>query len=487
MPAALSPNQLISIQSVLALVKEALLILDTEYRIFYINEKAKLLIRHLYGPINCCEGANIYELIPAKRRPALKGIFRKCLSGQSFEYDLETVADDDTVLWINCRFSPLVEEEKVRGLYLMLEDVSLQRECKAQEQKRKAAEEKFDRARTLFEMFMEHAPLRAWITDRQGTMHYMNSLYKQAFDILPHEKTKSLFELFPPAWVQSYLKEIQKVLEGNQPSVVTDKGRRSKEVDGLFKFIRFPLEVRGELMVAGWAIDITEQVELQKRLLTIEKNKKRQIVRSIIDTQEKERRLLSVELHDNVNQILSSCKLMLEAAAENKEAAEWLTDKCYQGINRAISEIRNISHELNPSAVEDIGLADAITDMMEKINRSGKLCIKFVCKGCEEASLETTDKIAVYRIVQEGVNNILKHARATQVVIHLIFKESRVFLKIDDNGRGFNLERARKGVGLKSIQHRIEYYQGKFKVRTAPGKGCQMRVILTVPQKQFGK
>ena len=108
-----------------------------------------------------------------------------------------------------------------------------------------------------------------------------------------------------------------------------------------------------------------------------EKSKKRQIVRSIIETQEKERRQISVELHDNVNQILSSCKLMLEVAKDNIDKAPLLTEKSYQSIKLAIEEIKKISHNLNPSAVEDFGLKEAITEMVGKLNASGKLSIAF--------------------------------------------------------------------------------------------------------------
>ena len=89
--------------------------------------------------------------------------------------------------------------------------------------------------------------------------------------------------------------------------------------------------------------------------------------------------------------------------------------------------------------------------------------------------------MAIYRIVQEGLNNILKHARASKVSIHLYFKEQTVYLKIEDDGIGFDLKNIHRGIGLKNIEHRIAYYQGTLSVESSPGKGCSLTIQLTLP------
>ena len=212
-----------------------------------------------------------------------------------------------------------------------------------------------------------------------------------------------------------------------------------------------------------------------------EESKKRAIVRSIIETQEKERRLLSVELHDNVNQILSSCKLMLEVAKENKEKAPLLTEKSYQSIQLAISEIRKISHDLNPSSVEDFGLKEAITEIIDKINLSGKLNIVFKFSAADKKThLKSEDKIAIYRIVQEQLNNVIKHAHAKNVMVDLVIKSSKVYLLVEDDGAGFNPKKINKGIGLKNTHHRVEYYHGTIVIETAKNKGCKTSIVLNI-------
>ena len=232
-------------------------------------------------------------------------------------------------------------------------------------------------------------------------------------------------------------------------------------------------------MIGGWAVDITEQKELQRKLVQQEKENKKEMVRSIIETQEKERRKLSVELHDNINQILSSCKLMLEVARENGENAPVLTEKAYQSLQTVISEIRKLSHELNPSAIDDVGLLDAINEMIDKINASEKLTVRFDHDRTDyNDNINQQDKIAVYRIIQEQLSNIIKHAKATEVTIQLTQSGSQLFLEIMDNGIGFDPATVKKGLGLKNISNRVEYYHGKLEISQA--KGCHMRIVLNM-------
>lgn len=235
--------------------------------------------------------------------------------------------------------------------------------------------------------------------------------------------------------------------------------------------------------VIGAIQDITSQKEMQKKLMNQEKRSKRELIKSIIETQEKERRQLSVELHDNVNQMLASCKLMLEVAKENGSNAKMLTEKTYHSIQTVIDEIRKISHDLNPSAIVDVGLVEAIEQLIEKINLAGKINIRFVPDQRQyKAYLNEDDKIAIFRIVQEQLCNILKHANATVVVIQLEVIKGMVCLSIKDDGVGFDLEKCKKGLGLRNIYNRVEYYGGTIRIHTSEGHGCEMIVTLKIKQ-----
>ncbi|RYZ29776.1 MAG: hypothetical protein EOO10_05190, partial [Chitinophagaceae bacterium] len=246
------------------------------------------------------------------------------------------------------------------------------------------------------------------------------------------------------------------------------------------------LIIRGKNKVSrviGAIQDISSQKELQKKLMNQEKRSKRELVKSIIETQEKERRQLSVELHDNVNQMLASCKLMLEVAKENGVNAKMLTEKTYHSIQTVIDEIRKISHHLNPSAIVDVGLVEAIEQLIEKINLPGKINIRFVPDQRQyKEYLTEDDKIAIFRIVQEQLSNILKHAAAKMVVIQLEVVKGAVRLSIIDDGVGFDLEKCKKGLGLRNIYNRVDYYGGTIRIHTSEGNGCEMVITLKIKQ-----
>ena len=287
-----------------------------------------------------------------------------------------------------------------------------------------------------------------------------------------------------PDDLEEYKKVVFNALRGNTTNhwqleyrIKDAKGKYHHVVDKAFIINSKTRAVR----VIGALQDVTAQKELQDQLLRQEMKNKREIIRNIIETQEKERRQLSIELHDNINQMLASCKLMLEVAQDNKEAAPVLIRKSYEGLQTVITEIRKLSHRLNPSAIEDIGLDEAVREMVEKINLSKRLQITYSCDGHEtEGQLLGKDKVAIYRIIQEQVSNILKHAQATHVYIQLQLLLPKVHITIQDDGDGFNPTTIKRGLGLKSIQNRVDYYFGELNMESAPGKGCLLTAWINV-------
>ncbi|HYH14600.1 MAG TPA: PAS domain S-box protein [Flavisolibacter sp.] len=290
--------------------------------------------------------------------------------------------------------------------------------------------------------------------------------------------------LIHPDDLEEYKKVVFSALRGNTTNhwqleyrLKDAQGKYRNVVDKAFIINSNKRAVR----VIGALQDVTAQKELQVRLIEQERKSKRDVIRSIIETQERERRQLSVELHDNINQMLASCKLMLEVAQTNTELAPVLTKKSYEGLQTVITEIRKLSHQLNPSAIEDIGLDEAVREMVDKINISKKVQIAYNCWGQEnETQLQGKDKVAIYRIIQEQLSNILKHAQATHVQVQLNLELPKVLIEIKDDGIGFHLPQVKKGLGLKSIQNRVDYYFGELDIITTPGKGCLLKAWINV-------
>jgi PAS domain S-box-containing protein len=231
--------------------------------------------------------------------------------------------------------------------------------------------------------------------------------------------------------------------------------------------------------------DITLQKNLEKMKVEEEVRKKREIIKAIMEAQEKERKEISSELHDNVNQILTTCKLFLEIARNNPADSRFI-DGCYQNIQMVIEEIRNISHNLTPYTLKDLGLAAAVHDMVQKINQSGKLSINLLpFQDLNEEMISADIKLAIFRIIQEEINNVLKHAQATELTISLTVQAGKIHLVLTDNGRGFDERVIKRGMGLNNIQNRVEYYKGSFQLKTAPGQGCELRIELPCNQENI--
>lgn len=228
----------------------------------------------------------------------------------------------------------------------------------------------------------------------------------------------------------------------------------------------------------GILFDITAQKELEKMLAEEEMQNKSAVIKAIMEAQEKERKEISCELHDNVNQILSTCKLLLEIAGNNPAESHFI-DECYKNIQLVIQEIRNISHNITPHTLKDLGLAVAVRDLVEKINQSGKLAIRLISFfNLAEDQVSHDIKLTLFRIIQETISNVLKHARATELKIGIGVYGDRIQLQLIDNGQGFDTKTIKKGLGLNNIHNRVEYYKGTMELETSPGQGCKLTIDL---------
>ncbi|MBC8034823.1 MAG: sensor histidine kinase [Chitinophagaceae bacterium] len=221
------------------------------------------------------------------------------------------------------------------------------------------------------------------------------------------------------------------------------------------------------------------QEMLLEKLLKQEITKQKMVARAVVDAQEKERAEIGKELHDNVNQVLSTAKLFLEAAKNNEAERLELMGRSAQNIHIAIDEIRSISRSLMPSAISDLGLIASINDLVENIGLTKALKIRFEVKSADlEGILDDKQKLMLFRIIQEQVNNVLRHAQASEVLILIEEKKNNVVLLLEDNGKGFDLEnlKASKGLGLSNITSRADMFNGKVDVQTARGAGCRLSV-----------
>jgi signal transduction histidine kinase len=222
------------------------------------------------------------------------------------------------------------------------------------------------------------------------------------------------------------------------------------------------------------------QVLLKEDLLlkaSEEKNKKQlEATDAVISAQEKERYFLGIELHD-INQILVTSKLYLEYATAEKIIRKDLVDNGRQLLVKAMEEIRNLSQALLPPSLEQVGLIDAFSDMIGKIEKANSLRFITQWDNIDESKFGDKLKLTIFRIVQEQVNNIFKHAQATTAQITLLQNAGKLELTVSDNGIGFNTEDKREGAGLQNIEIRADLFNGRVSICSKPGTGCTLHVV----------
>jgi PAS domain S-box-containing protein len=238
--------------------------------------------------------------------------------------------------------------------------------------------------------------------------------------------------------------------------------------------ISHSIDYNGSKAVLVLANDVTKEVELQNLLVQEKINHQNVIAKAAIDVQEKERNQMGKELHDNVNQILTSAKLFLESAENGNAEKHRRTG--IELIVSAISEIRKLSKSFVPPSLNGSGLVISINDLMENIQETGAIKTKFTNDISDEHRIDKGLKLTIYRIIQEQTTNILKYAEASQLEIELSENKNQLRLVITDNGKGFDVNQHRSGVGISNMMNRAEIYQGKLFLDSSPGNGCILSV-----------
>ncbi len=218
--------------------------------------------------------------------------------------------------------------------------------------------------------------------------------------------------------------------------------------------------------------------------VTYIKEEEQRISKAVVDAQESERQYLGMELHDNINQLLTGTLLMLGAASYasmKKEDIVKIVCDSKKHLSTAVEEIRNLSHRLAPAAFTT-SLQQECELLIDEMNRNGGF--ESVCQftGINEKELPSEVKICLYRILQEQLSNICKHSKAKQVQISLLQNPDNVILTVTDDGVGFNPQTKSGGIGLGNIKKRTGYFSGSFTLTAAPGKGCSIKVVLPFGQ-----
>jgi PAS domain S-box-containing protein len=450
-------------------------------------------------------GKSILLLIPEERHGEEGTILNKIRHGQSVEhYDTLRRRKDGSEVPISLTVSPIKDvhgrvigaskiarditrrkqaEEGLRRAKAELEDrvrlrtaeltetnSALQAEVLAHQQTEKALRE----SEAWLQAIMDNSPAMIFLKDAAGRYLHYNREFGRAFHLSQEDAIgKTDFELFPRAQAEVFQSHDRKVIVTGRPVqfeevAMQDDGPHTSIVS------KFPLyDGEGRIhAVAGIVTDITEHRRLEEEVLRIS---------------EHERMRIAQDMHDGLGQQLAGTWFLADSLRKNLSAVSSpeapAAAKIVQLLDTAVSQSRNLARGLYPVPHEPNGLISALEELSQQTSELFQVDCRFVCRRA--VLIEDYDVAThLYRIAQEAINNAIKHGRAHSIVIGLSARAGHLVLRIRDDGVGFkNVTNARKGMGLRTMNHRADLIGAHFAIHHAGNCGsevvCGLRTQLT--------
>ena len=220
----------------------------------------------------------------------------------------------------------------------------------------------------------------------------------------------------------------------------------------------------------------------EQKIIDLEKEKLLLATQSILKGQEDERSRMAKDLHDGLGGLLSGVKLQLGAMKGNLILSEEMGktfNNALGKLDESISEMRRVAHNMMPEALMKLGLQQALQDYCDGLSESQLFKIDGEFYGLEQR-MEPSVEIVIYRIVQELLNNAVKHSGASTILAQVMRQQNNLTITVEDNGLGFNKETVMQGAGLKNIQSRVDYLKGQLDIQTTPGSGTSVHIDCTI-------
>ncbi len=228
-----------------------------------------------------------------------------------------------------------------------------------------------------------------------------------------------------------------------------------------------PIMIGDKNCILAVAIDITDKILYEDRL-----------IKAILKTQDEERYEIGSELHDNVCQILAASQISLDKLKDAlpEQKMDWF-NYCREYLALALNEIRNLSHRMAPSFLDDTTMEKAFRELLRMFDIDGRFKTQLhIDDMVKEHSISIEAQLNLYRILQEQLRNILKHAKASSIIVNIRIQNDHLIMSISDNGIGFIPENIENGIGLSNMQRRAEFFSGKMHILSSPGQGCTIKI-----------
>lgn len=225
-------------------------------------------------------------------------------------------------------------------------------------------------------------------------------------------------------------------------------------------------------------MDEVEKVEAKQALRLVEDRQEFERYKSMTEARETERDRIAKDLHDGVGGLLSGVKISLaniQSRLSLKADDQLVFARSLDMLDGSVQELRRVAHAMKPPSLQVFGLKAALRDYVEAVNSMKTIRAAFQVVG-EEHKLESDQELIIYRIIQELVNNILKHAQATECLVQLAYLPDQFSITVEDNGKGFDATKESNGMGRGNIRQRVEFLKGNLDLNSSQEKGTSVQI-----------
>lgn len=348
---------------------------------------------------------------------------------------------------------------------------------------RQRAEKALHTSEARLRAILDHSPAVIFLKDTQGRYLHVNRQFERQFRLDRSQvagRTDS--EIFPREQAIQFQGHDREVLRGGVP-LEFEETARYHGGNRVSIVSKFPLrDARGKIYaLCGIATDITERKQAEEAL--------KNLSRKILHAQEEERRRISRELHDEVGQSLTAISVGLATLKTKSASKSQAFARRVVGTQRLLEgtmeTVHHFARELRPATLDDLGLLPALRSHISGFAERTGLRAQFSADASVE-QLGDQEKTALFRIAQESLTNVAKHARASRVKVSLRRNGEGFCMEIADNGRSFRIDpkdagRKKQRLGLLGMQERARLVNGLFSVKPTPGRGTTVQVVVPFP------
>lgn len=416
-----------------------------------------------------------------------KRYYERAFTGEAFteiEYSIHPYE-----YWSENSFYPIYEGEKVIGTACFSRNITERK--KAEEMVRRSFEEKQALA-TRMAAILNTLPANIALLDERGIIIEVNDAWRQfAVEMGFRKPGYGIGDNYIAASVsaagmaaadgKAVAAGIQDLIENAAQEFVFEYACQAPGLNRWYRMIATRLQHAAYTGAVVMHIDISELKRLEQERLESKMMEQKKITQAMVLAQERERNELGQELHDNISQLLAAIRMKLSFHIDKIKTHTPLLEGCIQNLDEAVAETRNLSHRMLMPRFKDSSFQESLKDLARKYKTPLRK-VRVNASHYSGKDILPCIPETLYRIAQEQLHNIEKYARASLISISLRSAGKMVYMKIEDNGIGFDTRKKRNGIGLTNIMNRIESFDGKVQVVSEPGRGCALLVEIPMPE-----